>query len=234
MTMERRTSVHIHIGGFYASQEPAVIRTLLGSCVSVCLFDPVNRIGGMNHILLPGSADLRHFNEPARYGINAMELLINRIMNLGGDRNRLVAKVFGGSHLFHAISRERGTGEKNASFVFAFLKNDGIRILSHDLGGRDARRIYFRTDTGEVFLKRISFVHHVRVAQEEALGFRHVRNAAHKPGEVTLFYERPSGGPVQKNRPAHPLNRNPPEISHSSPPMRIRSLFPDCLNSRSL
>ena len=82
-----KKSFSIHIGGFHASRNPAVIETLLGSCVAVCLYDPVARIGGMNHILLPGKADLKHFDNVARYAINAMELLINRVMTLGGKRS---------------------------------------------------------------------------------------------------------------------------------------------------
>ena len=77
--------VSIHIGGFHASRKPAVIETVLGSCVAVCLHDPSACIGGMNHIFLPGRADMKHFDNAARYGVNAMELLVNRIMRLGAD-----------------------------------------------------------------------------------------------------------------------------------------------------
>ena len=75
--------VSIHIGGVFASREPAVVRTVLGSCVSACLFDPLTNVGGMNHFMLPTGdqgGDL-----PTRYGINAMEMLINEIMKLGGE-----------------------------------------------------------------------------------------------------------------------------------------------------
>ena len=78
-----KTKISIHIGEFYSSADPVVIHTLLGSCVAVCLFDPVKKIGAMNHILLPGRANMKHFDAPARFGINAMELLINGMMNLG-------------------------------------------------------------------------------------------------------------------------------------------------------
>ena len=89
-----KRSISIHIGGFHASREPTVIETLLGSCVAVCLYDSVARIGGMNHILLPGKADLKHFDNVARYAINAMELLINRIMTPRGQKTRLDSKGF--------------------------------------------------------------------------------------------------------------------------------------------
>jgi chemotaxis protein CheD len=136
-----KKQIHLHIGGFYASGEPVSIMTVLGSCVAVCLFDPVERIGGMNHIFLPGRADIQHFDDAARYGVNAMELLINRMLNLGADRKRLVAKAFGGGHVIPSISKKNGIGQQNIEFTLDFLKREGIRIVSQDLGGDDSRKI---------------------------------------------------------------------------------------------
>jgi len=185
-----KKQISIHIGEYHASSEPAVIHTVLGSCVAVCLFDPIKRIGGMNHILLPGKADMSRFNEPARYGINAMEVLINRIIGLGGDKHRFVAKVFGGGHVIASISGNNAMGEKNASFALEFLQTEGIRVLSRDVGGTDTRKIFFHTDTGDVFLKRIPAVFQERLAQEETLKFRLAKKTAFKAGEVKLFDEK--------------------------------------------
>jgi chemotaxis protein CheD len=182
-----KKSVRIHIGGFYASNKPVVIETLLGSCVAVCLHDPVLRIGGLNHILLPGRADLKHFDTATRYGINAMELLINKIMNLGGTRHNVVAKVFGGAHVLPAISPENGMGAKNAEFVLEFLQLENIKIVSQDLGGHDTRRIYFHTDTGDVFLKRIPPSRQPTIGLAERRLFEVVKRKAGETGEVTLF-----------------------------------------------
>ena len=110
-----KKEVAIHIGECHVSREPTVIRTLLGSCVAVCVFDPVTQVGGMNHILLPGQADLQHYDAPTRYALNAMDLLINDIMKLGGKRYNLTAKVFGGGHIIPCISEEFGMGQKNIS-----------------------------------------------------------------------------------------------------------------------
>ncbi|MGH7767165.1 MAG: chemotaxis protein CheD, partial [Candidatus Binatia bacterium] len=94
--------VSIHIGGVFASRDPTVVRTVLGSCVSACLFDPLTNVGGMNHFMLPdGEPD---GDQPTRYGINAMEVLINEIMKLGGERRRLRAKVFGAGHVLNIES----------------------------------------------------------------------------------------------------------------------------------
>lgn len=122
--------VNISIGEYFASKTPAIIHTLLGSCVAVCLYDPYRRIGGMNHILLPGKADMKHFDVRARYGINAMELLINKMMTLNAGRRQLVAKVFGGAHVIPMISREHGIGQKNAEFILDFCRIEGIKVIN--------------------------------------------------------------------------------------------------------
>jgi len=179
--------IPIHIGECHASRKPAVISTVLGSCVAVCLFDAECRIGGMNHILLPGEADMKHFDDAARYGINAMELLINRIMTLGGNRRRLVAKVFGGGHVLPAISKENGIGERNVAFALEFLANERIRVLCKDVGGTDSRRIYFHTDTNDVFLKRISSATFRKAALEEKQRLAQVKRDARRGGEVVFF-----------------------------------------------
>ena len=120
---------NITIGGYYASQRPVIIHTLLGSCVAVCLYDSQKKIGGMNHILLPGKADLKHYNMPARYGVNAMELLINRIINLGGRKRGLTAKIFGGANVLSTINPTLAVGGKNVSFVKEFLELESIKII---------------------------------------------------------------------------------------------------------
>ncbi|MBF0524228.1 MAG: chemotaxis protein CheD [Deltaproteobacteria bacterium] len=182
-----RKQKSIHIGELHASREPTVIYTLLGSCVAVCIFDLEARIGGMNHILLPGKPVSRGFDIAASYGINAMELLINRIMGLGGDRNRLSAKVFGGAHLLPSISKENGVGEKNILCALNFLDNESIRVISQDLGGYQPRKIFFRTDTGEVLLKRVPTTIRPRVVQEEQKLLKRIEQEINRPGNVFMF-----------------------------------------------
>jgi len=147
--------IKIHIGGYCAFSTPSVITTLLGSCVSACLYDPVCRIGGMNHILIPGRADLKTCSNVTRYGVNAMELLINEMMKKGARKRNIAAKVFGGAKVLNTNSGEGLVGLKNAEFVIDFLGNERIRIMNYNIGGTEARRIFFHTDTGDVFLKRI-------------------------------------------------------------------------------
>lgn len=161
--------------------------TVLGSCVAVCLFDPVEKIGGMNHMLLPGKADMKFFDDSARYGVNAMELLINGMLKVGADRNRLVAKAFGGANVIPSISNTNGIGRQNMEFTLEFLERDGIPIISRDLGGNDSRKIYFQTRTGDVFLKRISWVNFRGIARAEERYLDCVQKDAAKMGNVDLF-----------------------------------------------
>lgn len=148
-----RFKATIHIGGVWASRDPSIVETVLGSCISVCLRDPVTGIGGMNHFILPDSLgeDLS-----ARYGVHAMELLINRCMQEGADRRRLEAKVFGGGHVLKTLEHGNSIPRKNILFALSFLQTECIPVVSQDVGGYAARKVAFYTDTGQVFLKRLT------------------------------------------------------------------------------
>ena len=175
----------IGIGEYFVSGEDVVIHTVLGSCVAVCLYDPEKKIGGMNHILMPFNPDINKYDASARYGINAMELLINAIMRLGGNRKKMVAKTFGGANLLMALSRKNAVGEKNVAFVIDFLRAEKIKILSRDFGGHDSRKIFFRIATGEVFLKRVPSMKSL-VAAEQTKRNR-IQEQLDQPGDITLF-----------------------------------------------
>ncbi len=150
----KRRQYHIAIGGYYASRKPVVIRTLLGSCVAVCLHDPQKKIGGMNHILLPGRAAMKKVNTPAQFAVNSMELLIKKVIRLGGTKNELTAKIFGGGQIMPSIDSSQATGPKIVSFVKELLELQAIELIKENTGGTDTRTIYFHTDTGNVYLKR--------------------------------------------------------------------------------
>jgi chemotaxis receptor (MCP) glutamine deamidase CheD len=142
---------NIHIGGVFASRQPAVVRTVLGSCVAACLFDPLGRVGGMNHFMLPeGSID---DGNSTRFGVNAMEKLINEILKLGGERRRLRAKVFGAGHVLNINSVGMSVPEKNALFIKAFLATEGIPIMAQRLGGVNPLQVHFFTDSGKALLR---------------------------------------------------------------------------------
>lgn len=144
---------HIHIGGVAASKDPIVVRTVLGSCIAVCLRDPVLEIGGMNHFMLPSASGSEL--KSTSFGIHAMEILINRCMSLGADRSRLEAKVFGGGHVLQFHRTEDSVSKINIRFAREFLRNEDIPVISHDVGGFAARELYFFTHSGRVLMKRL-------------------------------------------------------------------------------
>ncbi|MEN9933283.1 MAG: hypothetical protein RIS17_1856 [Pseudomonadota bacterium] len=126
-----------------------VISTLLGSCVAACLYDPVARVGGMNHFLLPapGADHAGDRAELQRYGVHSMELLINEMMRLGAMRSRLKAHLYGGANLFSGLS---AIGSANGEFARNFMRTEGIAIAHSDLGGRNARKVEFQPYEGKV------------------------------------------------------------------------------------
>ena len=130
--------------------------TVLGSCISVCMLDPVAGAGGMNHFLLGDSRPGEGVS--ASYGVNAMELLINGLLKLGADRGRLHAHVHGGARMLAGLS---DVGARNADFAIGFLRREGIGVIGQSLGGRRARRVDFWPASG---LVRESFVRETEVA----------------------------------------------------------------------
>ncbi|MES1199520.1 MAG: chemotaxis protein CheD [Pseudomonadota bacterium] len=137
--------VHHVVQGEYAILDDAnvVLSTILGSCVATCLYDPLARVGGMNHFLLPGEGAAS--GESMKYGVNAMELLINGMLQRGATRNRLEAKLFGGAHV---IDNLNDIGAQNAAFAERFLRMESIRVIASSLGGVSARRVRFWPATG--------------------------------------------------------------------------------------
>jgi chemotaxis protein CheD len=177
----------IHIGEIYASSTPIVIETILGSCVSVCMFDSERKVGGMNHILLPGKADMGNFDGAARYGINAMEMLINNLMKLGARRMNLQSKIFGGAHIIQSLHRDNSPGLKNVSFVEKFMQIENIPIISRDTGGVNGRRIYFHTNTADVYLKTLPNFSFAGISWEEDYFEDKIREELLISSDIQLF-----------------------------------------------
>ncbi len=144
--------IRIEAGGLHVSKIGAEVRTVLGSCVAACLFDPILKIGGMNHFMLP---DGFHETRPARYGVHAMELLINEIMKAGGDRTRLRAKVFGGASVIAALRSNVDVGRHNCEFIRNFLAAERIPIDAERLGGTQPLEVRLHTDSGKVRVRAL-------------------------------------------------------------------------------
>jgi chemotaxis receptor (MCP) glutamine deamidase CheD len=173
----------ISIGEVFAVAKPAVIKTLLGSCVAVCLLDPVSGIGGMNHILLPEG---KREDQGTRFGVHAMEMLINEMMKLGANRRRFVAKAFGAGNVIDCILSPT-VGELNALFVRKFLAMEAIPLIAERLGGAHAVDVSFRTDTGKVIVRSINGTPLTSlIDQEQTYRYKPVSSPPVQE-EVTLF-----------------------------------------------
>jgi chemotaxis protein CheD len=141
----------------------------------------------MNHILLPGDADLKLCNDSARYGVNAMELLINKMLAIGADRESLRSKVFGGGRTMTDIPQVYSPGKENTRFVFDFLETEGIKVDSFNVGGAFGRRIHFFTYNGEVLMKRIKALSALDIRRREERFNEKLQKEAPKSGWVSLF-----------------------------------------------
>jgi chemotaxis protein CheD len=137
----------------YASRHPSFVSTILGSCVAVCIYDPVLKFGGINHYMLP------YWNGQGlaspKFGNIAITKLIEKMVSLGSNQNQLVAKVFGGGNVIEANKANFMIGERNINVATEILKDLGINIISHSVGGIQGRRLLFDTATGEVRQKMI-------------------------------------------------------------------------------
>ncbi len=177
--------VKIFAGDWYVStNKKEMMSTILGSCVSACIRDTALGIGGMNHFLLPGDERTDStLSDAARYGVFAMESLINGIMKAGGRKDRLEIKVFGGGNVINNSAR---IGSKNAQFIRQFLGREGFKIASEDLEGEYPRRVHYFPETGKVMLKKLQRSEDRVVVEVEA---NYTRSIAAKPveGDIELF-----------------------------------------------
>ena len=157
-----RKWVTIDPGEYHVTNGDAVIATLLGSCVSVCLRDPVNNISGMNHFLLSNRRYSKNIpicqSDAGRYGINSMELMMNKMFRLGANKSYLKAKAFGGGNVLpvsQGVSNFFLVGAVNVKFIREFLQTEKIPLLSSALGGDLGRMIRFSTSDFAVYVKDI-------------------------------------------------------------------------------
>ncbi len=155
-------------GEYFVSSTPMIVYTVLGSCVSACIRDPILQVGGMNHFMLPRpnrESPLDGWGESARYGNYAMERLINEILKRGGRRERLEVKIFGGGRIY---AGSHDVGAHNASWVIDYLRRKGMTPVAIDTGGVHPRKIYYFTATGRVLMKRIERIKNRTIFEREA------------------------------------------------------------------
>lgn len=143
----------LYPAALFASKEPTVVNTILGSCVAICLWDKELKYGGINHFMLPfwngqGLAS-------PKYGNIAIQKLLEKMMSFGCQKKNIVAKVFGGAEIIETHITSFHIGERNIKVAMDMLKEEKITIISNSVGGQLGRKISYKTDTGEVMQKYI-------------------------------------------------------------------------------
>lgn len=181
------TVVKLYSGDYYVSYGPKeMVMTILGSCVAACIRDPILCIGGMNHFLLPDTTDKSVSgiaNESTRYGVFAMEKLVNELLKRGAVKSRLEVKLFGGANV---TDNSALIGFKNVAFIKEYVKNEGLRVVSEDLGGDQPRRIHYYTDTGKVMMRVLKKKEDFVVVENEKVYKKKLANLPIE-GDAELF-----------------------------------------------
>lgn len=135
-------------GDLFVTKEPYLIKTLLGTCVSVCLFDPINMVAGMNHYLLPEKNDAGS-NVP-KYGTVAIKQLYEKMIGLGAEKQNLIAKIFGGISTESSVYK---IGQRNIEMAEQLLYEMRIPIVAKNVGGTKSRKIILNSTNGQVLMK---------------------------------------------------------------------------------
>lgn len=174
-------------GEFYVSKREMLLVTVLGSCVAACIWDPTTRIGGMNHFMLPDLTQDKkdEVGESGRYGVYAMELLINQLLKLGAKKTHLRAKVFGGGNVMKGF-QNFDVGGRNALFVKEFLRTERIPLEAEDLLDVWPRKVYFFSQSGRVLVKKLKAMHNDTIFKRE-IEYRSKLRNTDVSGDVELF-----------------------------------------------
>ena len=180
----------LYPGDYFATRDDCILGTVTGSCVAVCLYDSVRRIGGMGHFIVPGAVGTEgiYRDQIASHGITSMEYIIGEIVKLGGDRKYLRAKIFGASYLQDDESKIHGVSLGTMRFMHEYFTVEKIPVEVDDLGGNARRKLYFIPTTGRVFRKVLR--HNEESSEFVRLEREYIERAFEKRGtygKVILF-----------------------------------------------
>ena len=143
---------YAHPGDVVAAEAPCIITTVLGSCVSICMRDPVAGVGGLNHFLLPL---WNGYGEPSpRFGNVAIYELVRQLTRMGAHKARLEAQVFGGALVIEALRHKvDGSGAQNVAAALAGLRQEGIHVLRRESGGAKGCKLVYDVTSGEAAVR---------------------------------------------------------------------------------
>ena len=185
----KKTVIMLMAGEYFATQNGEVLYTVVGSCITTCIYDKEKKVAGMNHFLLPGMVrpDEMLSCEVGRYGMFAMELLIGELIKLGARREGLQAKLFGGGHVLRFRSSDGDVTGSNIRFAKKFLELEGIPTVKENLGGKGGRKILFFSDSNRVLLKRFDIGKERRFLQDEEAYKKRIFQKRIEKSPVVLF-----------------------------------------------
>ena len=178
-------------GEYFVTTNDECISTVLGSCISVCIYDPTVKVGGMNHFMLPAHSEhsSSSWGDPTssatRYGNFAMEYLINSVIKLGGSKQSFQAKIFGGGQV---LANMTDVGQRNILFAFNYLRKEGIEVVASDVGDVFPRRVVFFPKTGKVKMKHLATQKNKILEKEEREYLQNIQQNKSSPDDnVELF-----------------------------------------------
>jgi len=151
--MDKQLKYFLLPGAIKISRQPMEITTLLGSCISVCLWDSKLKYGGINHFMMPFWNGIGLASP--KYGNIAIEKLVKNMINIGSEKKNLIAKVFGGAAVLNTNECIFNIGERNIDIQSTILKDEGIEAVAASVGGTLGRKLIFNTETGSVRMKYI-------------------------------------------------------------------------------
>ena len=180
-------------GEYYVSSIGEMITTVLGSCISACIRDPVAGVGGMNHFMLPvdrrqksRKGDEKDFGVASRYGDFAMEMLVNAILKEGGKRKNLEVKLFGGGKVISHI-HSTDVGRQNIDFAHEYLGFEGFNIIAEDTGDNYPRKVNYFSETGKVKMKKLRAMHNETITRREDNYYSNLLTKPEASSELEVF-----------------------------------------------
>lgn len=151
-------TIKVGMADLNATKAPNLLTTLgLGSCVGIILYDEINKIAGLAHIMLPSSKEIKNNDNKAKFADTGIDELILAMINIGADRKELTAKITGGSQMFNFNSNSDALriGDRNIISTRSKLKELNIEIIAEDTGGNYGRTIVLNSLDGSLHIKTI-------------------------------------------------------------------------------
>jgi len=150
--------IHVGIGEYRVVANPGRLVTLgLGSCVGIGMWDPISKIGGLLHIMLPNSQEFTKLNKLEKYADLGIPIMYKELLSMGASRYRLTAKLVGGAQMFSGLDKNQlfNIGERNVKASRVLLKELNISITGEDVGGNRGRTMYLDVCSGQVLIKTL-------------------------------------------------------------------------------